>query len=485
MRRLTVALLALAALVSTAVAFGAFSSTTSNGGNTVTAASSFTACDYDSTILGTSGLVNYWRLGETSGTTATDSQGTSNGTYVGAPALGQTGAIAGDTNKAARFDGVNDTVDVADTTALRLNGSWSVEFWAKPISFPGSGWPGVWRKGDATTANGYELWFDRITGVFQYKRNNVTTALTGADITTGGFKHFVVTYNGTTLTAYENGTQTFSGAVSLPSNAGTAVFQLGRGQSNLGNVDLDDTAVYNTALSAATAQSHFRCGQRYRDVVLDTSGLQSYWRLREPLGAVAFDSKGSSNGTYTNGVTLGAAGALTASGDTAASLDGADDYVTMGDVYDFSGTASFSVEAWINRGTVGDGTDWRWIVGKNTVVTPREGWMVVIHQTGNDVVFERFSNDTRNAIDSTTVTAAGTWYHVVATYDGATMRLYINGVQEASASSTISMANTTLPLRIGTNTGSATNFYEGLVDEVAVYNAALSATQVKQHYDAR
>ena len=74
----------------------------------------------------------YWRLGEPSGTSAADASGNGNtGTYGGSPTLGATGALAGDTDTATSFDGVNDNVSVPNNAALNLNGSFSIEFWAK------------------------------------------------------------------------------------------------------------------------------------------------------------------------------------------------------------------------------------------------------------------------------------------------------------------------------------------------------------------
>ena len=78
----------------------------------------------------------YWRLGEPSGTSAADASGNGNtGTYGGSPTLGATGALAGDTDTATSFDGVNDNVSVPNNASLNLNGSFSIEFWAKQTSF--------------------------------------------------------------------------------------------------------------------------------------------------------------------------------------------------------------------------------------------------------------------------------------------------------------------------------------------------------------
>jgi hypothetical protein len=72
----------------------------------------------------------------------------------------------------------------------------------------------------------------------------------------------------------------------------------------------------------------------------------------------------------------------------------------------------------------------------------------------------------------------GTWSHVAVTYDGANQRLYVNGVQVASRAQTGSMALGNGPLRIGGNGSWATEFFQGLIDDVRVYNRALTATEI-------
>jgi len=72
----------------------------------------------------------YWRLGETSGTTANDQTTAHNGTYAGVPTLAQGGAIIGDTDTSASFDGVNDGVSALDQPWRSLNG-FTVESWFK------------------------------------------------------------------------------------------------------------------------------------------------------------------------------------------------------------------------------------------------------------------------------------------------------------------------------------------------------------------
>jgi hypothetical protein len=78
-----------------------------------------------------------------------------------------------------------------------------------------------------------------------------------------------------------------------------------------------------------------------------------------------------------------------------------------------------------------------------------------------------------------------TWTHLVGTFDGSTVRFYVNGVLAGSASTGFSV-NAQRPLRIaaGATEGAANSWLPGRVDEVSVYGAALPAARVQAHYSA-
>jgi hypothetical protein len=81
--------------------------------------------------------VGYWRLGESSGTTATDRAGSNNGTYD-TVTLGATGALSGDSDTAAYFDGYDSILNVGPTADLVLTADLSVSFWFKVADLPDS-----------------------------------------------------------------------------------------------------------------------------------------------------------------------------------------------------------------------------------------------------------------------------------------------------------------------------------------------------------
>ena len=74
--------------------------------------------------------------------------------------------------------------------------------------------------------------------------------------------------------------------------------------------------------------------------------------------------------------------------------------------------------------------------------------------------------------------AANAWSHLALTYDGATLRLYVNGTQVSSQARTGAIATSTNQLQIGGDSLYGQNF-SGLIDEVRVYNRALAASEIQ------
>ena len=97
-------------------------------------------------------------------------------------------------------------------------------------------------------------------------------------------------------------------------------------------------------------------------------------------------------------------------------------------------------------------------------------------------MFFRFNQATSGdtyRVNSTTLypTTGTTWIHIAGTYDGTTMRLYVNGVQESSLAASIAIATNNLGLGIGAQADGVSKFM-GQMDDVRIYHRALSASEI-------
>jgi len=234
------------------------------GGNTFTTAASFPGGPYDEAVLADAPVV-YYRLGESSGTTAGDSSGAGlNGSYLGGPLLGRPGAIAG--NTAVEFrDGVADHVAVPHSAALDLDDVFSIELWVKRTVLNPAG---PRQTMICKTAGGFCLGFndDKLQLHQENGGTNYTVALgSPPGITdTSAFHHVVVTKNGADIVSYWDGQL----SESISSVLVADMFLATTGPLYLGAKDgaadsepfpglLDEVAVYDYVLTPAQVAAHY------------------------------------------------------------------------------------------------------------------------------------------------------------------------------------------------------------------------------------
>ncbi len=214
----------------------------------------------------------------------------------------------------------------------------------------------------------------------------------------------------------------------------------------------------------------------YRGTVLADNPV-SYWRLGEANGTTAADERAANPGTYANNPTLGAAGLLTTdTANKAVSFDGTNDNVKVANSASLNLTGSFSLEAWIKPATLPTAGNFA------SILTKAESYTLQFN--GPRLEFTIIQNGARKRLQAPVgAVVAGAAYDVLATYDGATQRLYLNGKEVASTPLAGGASSTTNPLYLGSWSG-AGEFFKGTIDDVAVYNTALSAAQASAHYGA-
>ena len=212
-----------------------------------------------------------------------------------------------------------------------------------------------------------------------------------------------------------------------------------------------------------------------------SKGLVGCWLFNEGAGAFAFDIARKNKGTLTNGPTW-----TSGKFGKGLSFDGTNDYVNIGDVLDQTG--SFSLSAWVKR--AGDSPTGRagTIVGKEMASTAQFMLEIIDSSEGtspNTVRFITFGLAVISVYSTQTITN-GQWYHIVATFDSSsiTQKIYIDGVQNATQTTTGTMTANSDTLKIGYSqgTGASNNYFFGVIDDVRIYNRALSAGEVKRLY---
>jgi hypothetical protein len=204
----------------------------------------------------------------------------------------------------------------------------------------------------------------------------------------------------------------------------------------------------------------------------------SYWHLGEAPGTkVAADARSANAGTYEFNPVLGDASLLPgAAGDTAARFSGTNDHVRVPDSSSLDLTSAFSLEAWIRPSTLPTAGNFASVISKPEAYS--------IQFNGPRLEFTVIQSGTRQRLQAPAgAVVAGTAYHVVGTFDGTTQRLYLNGALVASRAQTGAASVNANDLNIASWDG-GWEYFNGTIDEAAVYAKTLSAAQVQSHWSA-
>lgn len=217
----------------------------------------------------------------------------------------------------------------------------------------------------------------------------------------------------------------------------------------------------------------------YASKVLD-DGAVDYWRLDETAGPTVYDWAGIGDAVAGSGVTFGQPGA-TGDSDTAASFSGTSDGLAASQAL-IDGPQTFAVEAWFRTTTTSGGK----IVGfgnrntGNSTSYDRHIYM----ETNGRVTFGVYPGSSKT-ITSSRAYNDGQWHQVVASLGSDGMKLYLDGTRVAQNAAVTSAQAYSGYWRIGGDSPWAGNaYFNGAIDDVAIYGAPLTAAQVDGHWVA-
>ena len=210
-----------------------------------------------------------------------------------------------------------------------------------------------------------------------------------------------------------------------------------------------------------------------------TTGLAAYWPFDEASGVIAHDASGSgNNGTLEcNGNCAPLPSWTAGNRNGALSFSMAKDFVTVPDSPGLRVTSQFSFAFWVKVPAGASGITY---LGKVNYFGLLNGYSISTGRPGNYIYINLFNNGREVArCAAGGVIKDQIWEHYAITYDGANIRIYVNGAQNTVCAASGSAGTDSTPLSIGgTNQFSPT----GIMDEVRIYNRPLSAAEVAAVY---
>tara|TARA_B100000780_G_scaffold264160_1_gene218592 strand:- start:433 stop:1590 length:1158 start_codon:yes stop_codon:yes gene_type:complete len=216
--------------------------------------------------------------------------------------------------------------------------------------------------------------------------------------------------------------------------------------------------------------------------------MAGHWKLDETSGPTAADSSiNANNGTMTG--TTSVSGPM----NKAFEFDGTGEYVSVAHDADLNITGDITVSAWIYPHTFGS------VDNENRIVFKGAGRHIenlfTLDIDDSNITFNLHENDgvgdsvihcddpAESCVRGASTLSANTWYHVAATYDGATATVYVNGTPDGSHSFVSTGTGNTDPLMIGGRDDN-TDMFDGAIDDVRLYGRALSDTEITALYQS-
>jgi len=205
------------------------------------------------------------------------------------------------------------------------------------------------------------------------------------------------------------------------------------------------------------------------------SSLMMVQHFKETSGGTNYDSTVNTNHGPIYGASLITAGQV----DGADSFDGSDDYVLFTPSINFIPVvnSTTTISLWLKPSLIDPGNH------ANRAFT-------IARAVGSSSIIIGFANLTNMYVyDGTDIhnfssnTVWNTWYHATLTYNGSQFQMYANGIADGSPfSQTLNAGDNTIPARIGTGVG-LSQYFHGIIDEVRIYNRALSPGEILTRYN--
>lgn len=439
------------------------------------------------------GALDYWRLGEASGTTAYDWVGDSDLTLSGSVERGSGGAISGDTDKATTFSGgsgaTGSTVSGPDSFAVEAWINTTTTSGGKIIGFGNSmtGNSGSYDR-HVYMDNSGKIWFGAHPG-------SVRTINSTASYNDGQWHHVVASMGTQGMELYIDGKRVAQRADTTSGQSYSGYWRVGgdnigswpsQPSSNYFSGRIDDVAVYPAPLSQEKVRAHYTASGRTVDVptapadaygaMIYNAQPELYWRFDEASGSSVADAAQGAAGGLSGTFQRSQVGALADGVGKAIKFNGGNAFSNT--VY--TAPSTYSLETWVKTTSTEGGK----VIGFGDAQsgTSSSYDRHVYMRDDGTLVFGVWTGQA-NTITTSASFNDGTWHHVVATQGQSGMRLYVDGKLQGTNSETGAQPYNGY-WRVGGDTtwGSSSAFLNATFDEAAVYNRVLPADDIATHY---
>ncbi len=468
----------------------------------------FTITTPPNSLTLSSGLVGWWTFDGkntnwATGITNDVSGNGNNGQLIGMST--STSPVPGKIGQALSFNN-NNYVKAPNSSSLNITGnSITVSFWAKSaIAGAQVGYNGLVTKMYTGGGGGYTIYTGSGGGLYFIIGANSTTYATGNAGTAQWDRkwHFITAiYDGAYIKMYVDGVNVGTNTAVTGNINDSSAYPLTIGSFQglspyYFNGSLDDVRVYNRALSAGEVQQLYNIGSASHINVPPALGQTTNCSSGLSCGLVGWWTFDGKNTNWATGVTADISGSgnngqminmSTTTSPVAGKVgqalyfNGTNNYVNIPHNSLFN-SFPFTVSAWIKIPVVNNNVAYSGLVGNYTAGS-FNGWMFGI---GNNQVQFWDYRDSSNNIPISVATAThyndNKWHFAVVTVTSSGAIIYIDNVSKVSGgwTGTAGSTTTTQPLQIANYGG---NYGNATIDDVRVYNRALSAGEVQQLYN--
>ncbi len=484
-----------------------------------------------------SSVESYWKFDVETGTNVVDSYGDNNGSIYFGVIRNKTGIL----NRSFEFDGVNDYVQVPSDSSLNLQTEITLEAWVNLDNINNHRYII-----DKSRYGAYSLSYNTDQRIHFYTNGlsaQDSSAYVPSTSMINTWNHIVATYNGTHKNIFFNGANIMTVGATGLIGISTNPVRIGNSHDNYEWDGLiDEVAIYNEALSSQEIEAQFykskNYDKNYCEAVdcLDTEGdsvcntddnclytkntlqsdtdsdligdacdncvttfnpnqenedlddlgdscdgchndfshpnMVSYWSFEEGTSSQAYDSLWDNDASLVN---MDDADWVDGILGQSVTLDGSNDYINIPDDSTLDIQDQLTLEAWVNLSSFSN------FVHRPIIDKSRSNAYSLIYETNQQLAF--YTNNDKLSVYIPFTTMVNNWNHVVATYNGTHKKLFLNGIEKASKSFSSSINTNNNPVRLGrTHDLSSSYRWQGNIDEVAIYNTALNASDISDHY---